>query len=114
MSKSLYELKNEQKKGAKNTNTITDSDYMLRDKKSPKDKKNTVWMTPNPAETKRRLEEARKQKAELEELEKLEAVLALKEVERLKAEADKKAETEAKRQATLAKKKADEEAKKDQ
>jgi len=111
MAKSLFELKSERKTGgAKDKNTLTDADYFLRDKTKAKDKKNTVWMTPNPAEIQRRLVLARKAEAEAKELAELEA--KAKERESVDLEAKKKAETEAKRQATIAKKKADEEANK--
>ena len=76
-TKSLYELKQEKNGGSKkNKNTITDADYKLRDKRDPKDKKNTVWMTPNPAEVTRRLEKLKQEKLEAEELALLEAEVA--------------------------------------
>ncbi len=99
MSKTLYELKQEKNGNTKNKNTVTDADYRLRDKLDPKDKKNTVWMTPNPTDVKRRLEKARQDKADLEELEKLEAGVAPTE-----EEVDKAVETLTKPKTTTARK----------
>jgi hypothetical protein len=51
MTKSLHELK--KNKTNKKGNTITDSDYFLRDKGIEADKKNVIDMTPTPAKVTR-------------------------------------------------------------
>lgn len=86
----LYDVKARQNKGkTKAGKTITDADYSLRDKTSPKDKRNTIYMpgTETAEEFRARIVQ--------EKIAKLEAEEKLKELEAKKTTTTKRTSTKA-------------------